>query len=138
MIILTSKTDASGKLFIHGKEKMDDFFKKNPNSTFSIRIDCFPELASERMVNFYQYVALPELQIGFKLKGSFIPLDKIDAMLRRSFVETITESYEKEIYIAELKDLKEIGKESFLFFLDFVKLYAASNLQVFLEDPRAL
>lgn len=117
---------------------MEAFFKNNPNCSFTLELNILPEAPSEKMVYYYEFVILPELQRGFKEKGSNYELKKIDEMLRMQFVGTFHEKIIDGVFIKELPPIREISKENILLFLDFVRIYAAVNLQTFIQEPRVL
>lgn len=135
---LTGEINSKGELLVHGKSRLIDFTKRNPNNRLIIHIELLAKPPSEAMIAYYEKVILPELQRGFIQKGNHLTLEKIDIMLRGSFSPTTLETFENGKYQKSVPEIRKLSQENMLYYLDFVRLYAAMNLQIYLQEPRLL
>lgn len=135
---VTGETDSEGNLFIHGKDMLKNYCEKHPDSKFTIQMERVDIESGSGLLRFYYVHILPQVQEGFKTTGAHYTLKEIDQLLRSQYCGTVEEVYEGDKLIKRLKNINDVDKESVLYFFDYVRIYCAENLNMFIQEPRVL
>jgi len=104
---------------------VNDHGKRFPGSTVIINITVLDDEPTTRIISYIHGFIIPELQEGFRQKGSHVTKDYVSRLIR-----------EQSMYFEGDEDFNTKPKKILLEFLDEVRIYALENLQQFIYDSK--
>jgi len=111
-------------------EIVRDFCRKNAGRRAVVRIECFDRKTSAAQRGYYYGYIVPEVRAGLAELGTLLTDEQVDGFLRTEC--PLCWKGGAPVSVAEM-DFQQMGE-----FIDWIKVYAAENLSVFIEDSRVL
>lgn len=116
------------------------FFKEHKGERIVARFQASPAGSSEALKGYYYHYVVPMCQQGLRETGERLTEQQTERKLREwspiCWAETV--NIESGKYDLTLREIKDMSNGELLDHLDFVKMFAAENLSVYIDDPRTL
>ena len=140
MKTFTGITGPKGEMKFHDFPAMKQFFLKNPNARFYLHFELMETKASELILGYYFKKIVPDFQQAFKEKfGERMSLEGTDEALRRLYPGARVEVFTNKGFETErIKEARELTNKEFSDFIDHLKMIAATEFDLFIEDPLSI
>lgn len=125
-LILSGVTDEKGIFKTTEMKEMNAFFKAWKNSRFVLKIEVLPEEKSKKLDGYYRGYILYQFQKGFLNSGEKMLIEDINLEVGNSL------GYEGDRWFENLHNIEKLKA------IEQMKINAASNFGVFIEDPRII
>lgn len=127
-------------------DRLQPFFKAHPGQRVIVRFDTVAPGSSEAQLAYYFNYIVPTIQTALYELGERMNEKKVDEWLRQqcpSIFETFippTKEQAKRGYFGctETKGIRDLSVSEMSDYLDWLKQFAAENLFVYIEDPKAI
>jgi len=119
------KTNNQGELFMYGKDAFYDYFKQNPSSQFTFKVEKVSNESSKQLNAYFEVEVLPKLIYGFRKTG-----DNHNKKSIREEIKKYSAVMEGE---KDWEDLNYFEKQRCI---DELIIFAAQELNVVIENPR--
>ena len=96
--------------------------------------------SSVNLIGYYKNVIVPTFQRGYFSEGNFYTCKQVDEMLREMSCLCLNETYDEKAHkwIQEVKDVHELNNFDFVYFIMQLKIIAAEQFCIFIDDPKTL
>lgn len=136
-ITQTGITTSSGELLLPMGE-LNEWLNEHRNCRIIITFEAVPRGTSKAMTGYYYGYVVPAFRRGFANTGLHLTLAETERRIREISPVMIDEQFEGGKVQTRLRGLSELDpSEVQQFFLD-ISQYAAENLYIAIEDPRAI
>ncbi len=125
-ITLSGVTDENGVFKTSNKTEMFKFFRSWKKCRFILTIQVIPEEKSKKLDFYYRQYVLLQLQKGYLVTGE------------KLLIETVNENIGNQLSFSGERWFENLHNIEKLKALNQIKIFAASELGIFIEDPRAI
>lgn len=119
---------------------MDSFFRKWPNTKFVGKfIVCQPG-SSDNLKSYYYYKIIPDVRDKLRENGDW-KTEKETEEFCRSLCPILWDEIPDFItgkYDTRLREINELDNQEFVFYIEYLRQFAAENLYLYIEDPRVI
>lgn len=140
-VLLYGQSNKQGSFLMANKAEMTEFFKKWPESFFTLNIEVHKtKPLSVPLLVYYKKKVVPDMQRAFLDAGERYTMQETDERLRSASPICTKEDYDFETkeWITKVIDLEDLDNQQLVFFIEELKQFAAINFGVFIEDPTSL
>lgn len=135
---LTQRISPKGQLKLDNNLELQEFARQHPNKVCIVRVELLPVAPSLKSFHYYWVYICPEVQRALYEKGERKSLEQVDRWIREQCPITQDQKWDGEKLRKRVKELDEISTEEFNEMIEWLKEYAAENLDVYIEEPRFL
>lgn len=140
-----SEIEAGGQITPSGSLKMymgelNAFFKKWPGARVVSRFFVALPGTTESQRGYYFGYIVPAIKKGLLEIGEVMMEEDVDYFLRSNCPFTVVE-YPNIItgkYAREVKEIRDLSRLDMVNFIEWVKVYAAENFSLYIEDPELI
>lgn len=118
------KTDNKGELHMYGRDAFFGFFKENPSSQFTFKVEKISDNKSDRIDAYFHAEVLPKLILGFRWTGEAHTINSIKEEIKK-YSPVMEEEKEWE-------DLNYFEKRRCI---DEIIMFAAQELEIVIDNP---
>lgn len=123
------RIDGNGKLLLP-MDRLEAYFRANPGARVIVRFDIVEQGSTASQQAYYFNYVLPTIRQALRERGEMQTEETIDRWLRGSCPACQEDG--------KTKGARQLSKEQFSDFLDWLGWFAAENLNVYIEDPKVL
>ena len=107
-------------------DRLRGFFAQHKGETVVVRFESFPKGSRELQIAYYNNYVLPTIQRALWETGERLSERKADEWICRQcpFIDAVA--------------ARDLDRSQMTDFLEWLKQYAAENLDVYIEDPKTL
>lgn len=132
MIVESGTIGKDGKLRLP-MDRLNMFFKANLGKRIIARFEVLEPGTSEAQWGYYHAYILPTVVEALRQMGTLMTESQVETMLLAAYPQTLrTVDGETVTEVAEMNQFQMSG------FIEWLKMYAAENLYVYIEDPRTI
>lgn len=131
---LTKRITPSGELRISSPE-LEEFARQHPGRSVVIRVELLPIPPSQKSFAYYWKVVVPEMQRAFYEKGYVLTMEATEKALRQISPVMQDARWEDGKLRTRTKELDEIDAAELNEMIEYLKIYAAENLDCYIEEP---
>lgn len=131
---LTKRISPKGELKISSPD-LDEFARQHPGRSVVVRVELLPIPPSQKSFAYYWKVVVPEMQRAFYEKGYILTLEATEKVLRQISPVMQDEKWDNGVLRKRTKELDEIDAAELNEMIEYLKIYAAENLDCYIEEP---
>lgn len=134
----TGITGKDGELKFHDFPGIKALAEKNPNKRFVMYFEILETEASNLIKGYYLKKIVPDFQEQFREKlGERMTLKAVDESLRNFYPGAKVEVFVNKGFETErIKTIDEFSNKEMIDFIDHLKMLAAQEFDLFIEDPK--
>jgi hypothetical protein len=124
---------------VYNIDALNQYLSENKGTRVMLKIvPC--GTVSVNLIGYYKNVIVPMFQRGYFSKGNFYTCQQVDQMLREMSCLCLRESYDEDSHkwIQEVKDVHELTNFDLIYFIVQLKVKAAEEFCIFIDDPKTL
>lgn len=121
------RTNDKGELLMYNRASFFDFFRKNPSSQFTIKVEKTPPGTSNRLDAYFHAEVLPKLITGFRWLGENHNKQSIKQEIKKYSPAMHDENGARE--------WDELGYFEKKRCIDELIIFAATDLQIVIDNP---
>lgn len=135
-LALTGQINAQGRLLFY-TDALKDWAQQFQNEKILLSVEVLPKEQSKLLLAYYKNYVLPEFQNAIREQGEWLSIAQVDERLRTAspLMEVATYNIETGVTSYRVKELEELHNADFCEFLEWLKMYAAENYSLYIEDP---
>jgi hypothetical protein len=127
LITEAGRIDADGRIWLP-MDRIGQFCKEHPGDGVIVKIEVLERHSSSAMIRYYYGYVLPTCRVAFAKLGKLETEKQIDRELWNYYPGEHDPGQE----------LREAPQSHVIGFLEWLKQFAAENLEVYIEDPKLL
>lgn len=136
-IAVTQRISDKGEINLETAD-VQEFCRQHKGKAVIVRIELLPTPASEKSRAYYWKVAVPTVQRGLYETGENLTLEQTDRFIRSQMPVCIDERLVKGKMHRRVRETDELDTAEFNEMLEQLKIWAAENLQAYIEEPENL
>lgn len=127
------RTDKNGNLYIAGKPAFDQFFKDNPDASFTFKIVRTSPETKKRLIAYFMAEVVPKVTKGYRNIGEILTKqDVIDRLAHVGSARVDMTEDGKTI----VKDLFDLNYFELRRHIQEIIIFAAYDLETVIEEPK--
>ena len=115
-----------------------EFCRQHEGKAAIVRIELLPTEPSEKSKAYYWKCVVPTIQRELYDRGYDITKAETDEFLRSEMPICRDETYEKGKLRARIKDIEELDTAELNEMIEQVKIWAAQNLEIYVEEAKSI
>lgn len=138
-ITATGVVNDNGKLSLYMGE-VNEFLKKHKGKRVVVRFFVAPKSTSEALKGYYFNYVVPTVKHALLELGERKTEEETELFLREQspVMHEQKPNIETGEYITELKSAANCGNDVLIEHIEFIKQFAAEDLNVFIENPKVI
>lgn len=117
-------------------DRLNDFFAKHPGERVTVRFEAAPHHSTAAQTAYFYNYIVPTIAAALYEQGTRMSEKNVDKWLVSQYPGDKTESVLGTC--EEITEAREFDKNQMSDFIDWLKMYAAENLNVYVEDSKTL
>lgn len=136
-ITLTKRINKSGTLYLDTPD-LQEFCRQHPDRAVIVRVELLPIEPSQKSLSYYWKVVVPTIQRGLYDTGVNYSISQTDKFIRSNMPVTLEETWEDGHVKTRVRTLDELDTAEINELIEQLKIYAAENLYVYIEEPERI
>jgi len=137
----SDKISESGTIGKDGKlrlpmDRLNAWFASHPGERITVRFEAAPQHSTAAQTAYFYNYIVPTVANAFYEQGTRMSEKNVDKWLVEQYPGDKTESVLGTC--EEITEAREFDKNQMSDFIDWLKMYAAENLNVYVEDSKTL
>lgn len=130
------KISESGVITLYGQlrmpmDRLNAFFQKHKGERVVVKFEAaVPGSSASQLAYYYNYI-IPTVQMALYETGERKTEKQVDSWLRQKCGSCYNDD-------GELLEARQMSRNDFADFLEWLKQFAAENLYVYIEDPKTI
>lgn len=133
--VLTKRISKDGRLVIDSPE-LQEFARQHPNRSCIVRVELLPIPPSQKVFSYYWQYICPTIQRALYETGGTYTLEQTDRWIREQAPVMRDEHWDGEKVRTRVKEFDEIDSAEMNEFIEWLKEFAAENLDCYIEEPQ--
>lgn len=136
-IAITQRISDKGEINLETAD-VKEFCRQHKGKAVVVRIELLPTPASEKSLAYYWKVVIPTIQRGLYELGNDLTQEATDEFVRGLMPVCLDERLIKGRMHRRVRPIDELDAAEFNEMIEQLKVWAAENLQVYVEEPENL
>lgn len=133
----TGVVDNSGKLRMPMAD-VNDFFQKHKGDRIVAKFMAYPKETSDALKGYYYNYVVPTIRQALRDVGDAKTDKETDEYLREVCPLCVCQTHTEDGWASKSIELDEMGNEQIIEFIEWLKMWSAENLSVYIEEPKIL
>lgn len=117
---------------------VNDFFRKHKGERIVARFMAYPRCSSEALKGYYYNYVVPTIRRALKEVGDARTDAETDEYLRQTCPLLQCQTKDENGWSGRTMEIEELGNRMMIDFLEWLKMWSAENLSVYIEEPKIL
>ena len=136
-ITTTGIVSNDGKMKLAMTE-LNEYCNRHKGERIIARFTIVERGTSEAMLGYYYQYIVPTVREALKQTGDYKTEKETDEWLREQCPVCRRERRENGRYVYELIEAEQLGNAPMADYIEWIRMFSAENLYVYIEDPRIL